>query len=446
MIKIKRGLDLPIAGEPDKAIVDGPAVSKVALIGYDYHGMKPTMAVAVGDVVSKGQLLFTDKKTEGVKYTAPAGGKVVAINRGAKRVFQSLVIEVDEQEQEISFNQYSDEQLAALEADALVNDLVESGLWTSFRTRPFSKVPAPATRPAAIFVTAMDTNPLAADAAAIIAKYKEDFDRGVSVLPKLTDGEVFVCAAPNTVEVAASGAQLKEFAGPHPAGLAGTHISLLKTPSLERVVWSINYQDVIAIGKLLSTGSIWTDRVVSLAGPVVEKPRTITTRVGAALDEITSGELAGDNNRVVSGSVLSGRTAAGPFAFLGRYHAQISCLEEGNFRPFMGWASPGADRFSTKNIYVSQFNKAKKFAFNTNTNGSPRAIVPIGSYEKVMPLDILPTQLLRSLVTFDIELSQQLGSLELDEEDLALCTYVTPSKYEYGPILRENLTRIEKES
>jgi Na+-transporting NADH:ubiquinone oxidoreductase subunit A len=203
---------------------------------------------------------------------------------------------------------------------------------------------------------------------------------------------------------------------------------------------------VIAIGKLLSTGSIWTDRVVSLAGPVVEKPRTITTRVGAALDEITSGELAGDNNRVVSGSVLSGRTAAGPFAFLGRYHAQISCLEEGNFRPFMGWASPGADRFSTKNIYVSQFNKAKKFAFNTNTNGSPRAIVPIGSYEKVMPLDILPTQLLRSLVTFDIELSQQLGSLELDEEDLALCTYVTPSKYEYGPILRENLTRIEKES
>lgn len=446
MIKIKRGLDLPIAGEPDKAIVDGPAVSKVALIGYDYHGMKPTMAVAVGDVVSKGQLLFSDKKTEGVKYTAPAGGKVVAINRGAKRVFQSLVIEIDEQEQEISFNQYSDEQLASLEADALVSDLVESGLWTSFRTRPFSKVPAPATRPVAIFVTAMDTNPLAADAAAIIAKYKEDFDRGVSVLPKLTDGEVFVCAAPNTVEASGSGVELKEFAGPHPAGLAGTHISKLKTPTLERVVWNINYQDVIAIGKLLSTGSIWTDRIVSLAGPVVEQPRTITTRVGAALDEITAGQLVGDNNRVVSGSVLSGRTASGPFAFLGRYHAQISCLEEGNFRPFMGWASPGADRFSTKNIYVSQFNKGKKFAFNTNTNGSPRAIVPIGSYEKIMPLDILPTQLLRSLVTFDIELSQQLGSLELDEEDLALCTYVTPSKYEYGPILRENLTRIEKES
>ena len=446
MIKIKRGLDLPIAGEPDNTIVEGPAVRNVALIGYDYHGMKPTMAVAVGDVVSKGQLLFTDKKTEGVKYTAPAGGKVVAINRGEKRVFQSLVIEIAEDEAEISFNSYSDDQLASLEAETLVNDLVESGLWTAFRTRPYSKVPAPATRPEAIFVTAMDTNPLSADAAAIIKAHQADFDRGVSVLSKLTEGEVFVCAAPGSVEVGAQSASLKEFSGPHPAGLAGTHIAHLKPCSMDHVVWSINYQDAIAIGKLLATGKLWTDRIISLAGPRVAKPSTITTRLGASLEEVCEGQLIEDNNRVVSGSVLSGRNAKGPMAYLGRYHLQVCGLEEGNFRPFMGWASPGIDRFSVKNIYLSRFMSGKKFAFTTSTNGSPRAIVPIGSYEKVMPLDILPTQLLRALVTRDIELGQQLGALELDEEDLALCTYVSPSKYEYGPVLRENLTKIEKES
>lgn len=446
MIKIKRGLDLPIDGEPSSNIVDAPAVRNVAVIGYDYHGMKPTMAVAEGDVVQKGQLLFTDKKTEGVKYTAPAGGKVVAINRGEKRVFQSLVIEIADTEEEIKFNQYSAEDLTSLSEEALVSELVDSGLWTAFRTRPFSKVPATNTRPAAIFVTAMDSNPLAADASAIIQQYKADFDLGLSVLPKLSQGPVYACTAADSVAVNVEGVDHKEFSGPHPAGLAGTHIGYLYPASIERVVWSMSYQDVIALGKLLSTGSLWTDRIITLAGPVVKNPRTVKTRLGASLDELSAGELNGNNNRVISGSVLSGRESNGPLAYLGRYHFQLTALEEGNSRPFMGWASIGKDRFSVKNIYISRFMKGKKFAFNTSTNGSPRAIVPIGSFEKVVPLDVLPTQLIRSIVTGDIELSQQLGILELDEEDLALCTYVCPGKYEYGPILRDNLTRIEKEA
>lgn len=445
MIKIKRGLNLPIAGEPSPTIEEGSAVTTVAVIGYDYHGMKPTMAVAVGDEVKKGQLLFTDKKTAGVKYTAPAGGKVLAINRGEKRVFQSLVIEVAATEAELEFATIGAGDLAAADAQVIRENLIDSGLWTAFRTRPYSKVPAADTQAAAIFVTAMDTNPLAADAAAIIAAHQADFEHGLNVLGKLTAGPVYVCSAPNTVSVNAANVSHKEFAGPHPAGLAGTHIHYLMPASMERTVWSIGYQDVIAVGKLFATGKLWTDRVVSLAGPVVTRPRTLTTRLGANLSELCAGQLNDNHSRVISGSVLSGRTASGALGYLGRYHVQVSVVAEGDHRPFMGWASPGLNRFSVKSIYLSRFMKGKRFAFDTNTNGSPRAIVPIGSYEKVVPLDMLATPLIKSIVTGDIELSQQLGILELDEEDLALCTYVCPGKYEYGPILRDNLSRIEKE-
>ena len=448
MIRIKRGLDLPLKGEPGQGIQEGPRIRNVALIGFDYHGLKPTMAVQVGDKVKLGQLLFSDKKTPGVRYTAPAAGTVEAINRGAKRVFQSLVIEVDDAstEQE-TFSACAASDLPGLDRDLVRDKLVASGLWTALRTRPFSKVPAIDSQPHSIFVTAIDTNPLAADPAAVIADDSEAFANGLTVMSRLVEGKVFVCKAPGAPLPAteSGGIVIEEFDGPHPAGLVGTHIHHLDPVSLGKTVWHIGYQDVIAAGKLFTTGQLCTDRVVSLAGPSVDNPRLVRTRLGASTDELTAGQLQGANNRVISGSVLSGRTARGPVAYLGRYDVQVTVLEEGNNRPLLGWISPGADRFSSMRIYLSQFMKGKKFAFNTNTNGSPRAIVPIGAYERVMPLDILPTQLLRILVVGDIEVAQQLGALELDEEDLALCTYVCPGKYDYGPILRDNLSLIEKE-
>jgi Na+-transporting NADH:ubiquinone oxidoreductase subunit A len=448
MIRIKRGLDLPLKGEPGQGIQKGPRIRNVALIGFDYHGLKPTMAVQAGDKVKLGQLLFTDKKTPGVQYTAPASGTVAAINRGAKRVFQSLVIEVDETstEQE-AFSACPAPDLPGLDRDLVRDNLVASGLWTALRTRPFSKVPAIDGHPHSIFVTAIDTNPLAADPAVVIADDSEAFANGLTVMSRLTEGKVFVCKAPGAPLPAteSGGIVVEEFDGPHPAGLVGTHIHNLDPVSLGKTVWHIGYQDVIAVGKLFTTGQLCPDRVVSLSGPMVENPRLVRTRLGASTDELTAGQLEGGNNRVISGSVLSGRTARGPAAYLGRYDVQVTVLEEGNERPLLGWISPGADRFSSMRIYLSQFMAGKKFAFNTNTNGSPRAMVPIGAYEKVMPLDILPTQLLRILVVGDIEVAQQLGALELDEEDLALCTYVCPGKYDYGPILRDNLTLIEKE-
>ncbi|MCL6269815.1 Na(+)-translocating NADH-quinone reductase subunit A [Sansalvadorimonas sp. 2012CJ34-2] len=442
MIKIKKGLNLPITGSPQQGIADGPDIRSVAVVGPDYIGMKPTMAVAVGDRVRLGDLLFTDKKTEGVRYTAQASGIVSAIHRGEKRVLQSVVIDVDGDDA-VDFGAHTVDSLSSLGRDKIAEVMVESGLWTALRTRPFSRVPAPGTSPCSIFVTAMDTNPLAANPEVVIGEQSEAFEQGLVLLKQLTDGAVYLCKAPGA-QMPAGPAEVEEFDGPHPAGLAGTHIHFIDPVSTERVVWTVGYQDVIAIGKLFTTGKLWTERVVSVAGPQVERPALVRTRLGASIEELTAGNLKAGENRLVAGSVFGGRTARGSFAFLGRYHNQVSVLLEGRERPMLHYLTPGTDRHSVMPTYVSHLMN-KLFSFTTSTNGSERAMVPVGSYEKVMPLDILPTQLLRSLIYGDIVEAATLGALELDEEDLALCSYVCPGKYEYGPILRDNLTRIIKE-
>ncbi|HBW08142.1 MAG: Na(+)-translocating NADH-quinone reductase subunit A [Pseudomonas sp. BICA1-14] len=444
MINIKRGLDLPIAGAPAQRIEAGRPVRSVAVVGFDYPTMKPTMAVQVGDRVKLGQILFSDKKSEGVHYTAPGAGVVSAVHRGEKRVLQSVVIDL-EGDEEVTFTSYSPAQLDGLSGEQVRENLQQSGLWTALRTRPFSKVPAVDATPASIFVTAIDTHPLAADPAIIIAEQPEAFEAGLKVLTNLA--KVFLCKAPNASLPGESltKVQVESFNGPHPAGLAGTHIHFLDPVSASKSVWAIGYQDVIAVGKLFTSGRLSVERVVALAGPVVEQPRLVRARLGANLDELTAGELQPGANRVVSGSLLGGRTAHGAFAYLGRYHQQVSCLREGKEREMLHYMRPGVDKHSILNIYISKLMAGKKFAFSTSTNGSPRAMVPVGNYEEVMPLDVLPTQLLRALIVGDTEVAQKLGCLELDEEDLALCSYVCAGKYEYGPILRDNLTRIEKE-
>ncbi|WP_278444734.1 Na(+)-translocating NADH-quinone reductase subunit A [Stutzerimonas kunmingensis] len=444
MINIKRGLDLPIAGAPAQRIEAGRPVRSVAVVGFDYPTMKPTMAVQVGDRVKLGQILFSDKKSEGVHYTAPGAGVVSAVHRGEKRVLQSVVIDL-EGDEEVTFTSYSPAQLDGLSGEQVRENLQQSGLWTALRTRPFSKVPAVDVTPASIFVTAIDTHPLAADPAIIIAEQPEAFEAGLKVLTNLA--KVFLCKAPNASLPGESLAkvQVESFNGPHPAGLAGTHIHFLDPVSASKSVWTIGYQDVIAVGKLFTSGRLSVERVVALAGPVVEQPRLVRARLGANLDELTAGELQPGANRVVSGSLLGGRTAHGAFAYLGRYHQQVSCLREGKEREMLHYMRPGVEKHSILNIYISKLMAGKKFAFSTSTNGSPRAMVPVGNYEEVMPLDVLPTQLLRALIVGDTEVAQKLGCLELDEEDLALCSYVCAGKYEYGPILRDNLTRIEKE-
>jgi len=451
-ITIRKGLDLPIDGAPRQTVEDAVPVSRVAVLGRDYHGMKPTMFVTEGDHVKLGQPLFEDKKTPGVIYTAPGAGEIVAINRGAKRVLQSVVIRLDEagdDDHEITFERHAPESLGSLGGDAIEKTLIESGLWTALRTRPFSKVPSPGSRPRSIFVTAIDSNPLAADPAVIVKARRDDFINGLNLLAQLTVGPVRICTAPGADIPRPDGDsrfQVAEFGGKHPAGLVGTHVHHLDPVGLDSRIWYVGYQDVIAIGALFTTGRIDVERVIALCGPASTNPRLLRTRMGASTDELLAGdEVTGNHVRAISGSVLSGRRAVEWGSYLSRYHTQLTLLPESRERPFLGWLMPGRDRFSSINVFVSSLLKPARYRFNTSQNGSARAMVPIGNYEDVMPLDILPTHLLRALLVRDTDTAQALGVLELDEEDLALLSFVDVAKYDFGPHLRASLELIELE-
>ena len=443
MISTKKGMDLPIGGAPEQTLADTKAPRSVAVLGPDYVGMKPTMAVKEGDVVKRGTELFSDKKTPGVIFTAPAAGRVSAVNRGAKRALVSVVIDVEGDAAE----SFASGAGARGSRQSIVDNLVKSGLWTSFRTRPFSRVPELAAEPHSIFVTAMDTNPLAADPLVVINERQQDFAVGLDVIAELTAGAVHVCHEAGKTIPAGENSRLSaaEFAGPHPAGLAGTHIHFLDPVHAEKSVWSIGYQDVIAIGQLFTTGELDSSRVVALAGPGVARPRLIKTLLGASTDELTAGELNDGEQRVISGSVLSGHRAHSGLAFLGRYHNQVSVIPEDRERKLLGYLTPGSNKHSVFPIYLAKWLGRKTIDFTTTSNGSTRGMVPIGTYDTLMPQDILATQLMRSLLVGDVERAINLGCLELDEDDIALCTYACPGKYEYGPVLRQMLNQIQKE-
>lgn len=446
MINIKQGLDLPISGAPEQTIKTTKQPKRVAVLGPDFVGMKPTMEIRVADRVKKGQVLFTDKKCPSVRYTAPASGTIEAIPRGDKRALLAVVIKVTEDD-EIAFNKHTPAKLADLTRDKIIEELLESGQWTALRARPFSKTADPECVPHSIFVTAMDTNPLAPSMNVILKGCESDFAHGIQLIAKLTDGSVFVCKDPKTTlpKLDGGNVRVEEFDGPHPAGNVGTHIHFLDPVSRNKTVWHISLQDVIAVGKLFTTGKLYTERIISLAGPSVKQPHLLRTQVGAAIEEIVREELKPGDHRVISGSVLSGRTVADALGYLGRYHQQISVIAEDRERRFLGWLSPGKNLFSLKNIVLSSFYKDKTFDFTTSIHGETRAILPSGTFEDLMPMDIMPLFLMRALAVDDVEEAEALGALELDEEDLSLCAFACPSKLEFGPILRRNLTIIEKE-
>jgi Na+-transporting NADH:ubiquinone oxidoreductase subunit A len=452
VIRIQRGLDLPLAGAPQPRVeTPASAVRRVAVLGGDYPGVRPTLAVGEGDRVRRGQLLFEDKRTPGVRYTAPAAGVVTAIHRGERRLLLSVEIGVQDEEGEDAdehFDAFSRGQLPRLSREQIQAQLMAAGEWTAIRTRPYGKVPMPGSVPAAIFVPLIDTQPLAPDPDTIVAERVNDFRDGLALLARLTDGPVWVCrrdgsALPSFAGGSESRIREEHFAGPHPAGNPGTHIHFLDPVHANKTVWVVGCQDVIAFGRLFTTGRLHSERIVALGGPQVADPCLLRTRVGANLDDLSAGRLKPGDNRIISGSVFSGSVGRGPTAFLGRLAQQVSVLREGHERQLLGYLSPGSDRHSALNIYLSRWLPGARFASTTSTYGSERAMVPLGQYEAVMPLDILATQLLRALVVGDTETAQALGALELVEEDLALCSYVCVGKYEYGPILRDNLTRIE---
>ena len=441
---LKKGFDIPILGIPKQVIDDNKIPRSVAIVGPEYNGLKPKMLVNIGDKVKRGSPLFCHKDQPDIFYVSPCKGKVQEINRGEKRILHSVVIEVeslDDKGIEIT-KLHSGEKN---EVKFIKKCLFDSGLWTSFLTRPYSKVPASDAKPSSIFITAMDTEPLCPDADIIVNNDIKAFEEGVKKISKISDGRVFICKKDNS-NIFIDDFDTFEFAGPHPAGLAGTHMHFLDPPNSDKSVWSIGYQDVIAIGKLFLTGFIDINRIISIAGPLAIKPRLVKTVLGASLDDILEGEYPKtDSCRIISGSILSGFHAIDDLAFLGKYSRQVTIIKEDTDKHFFGWIKPQPNRFSVMPVLLSAFGFFKLFNLTSNLNGGRRAMVPTGVFETLMPQDFLPTQLLRSLLVMDTDVAQSLGALELDEEDVALCTFACPAKYEYGVALRDSLQKIEKE-
>lgn len=443
-IKIKKGLDLPLEGAPEQKIHQGPEIGSVGLIGLDQIGLKPKMLVQEQEEVQRGTPLFFHKDNPEAVVVSPVTGRVRAINRGARRVLESVVIDIGKADDKgIEFGKLADDA----SADDIIKALCASGLWTSFRTRPYSKIPHVSTKPIAIYVSALDSEPLAADADLIIAERSEDFEKGLVAISKLTEGPTYLCqsAKPSFDGSKVPGVTAVSFSGPHPAGLPGTHMHFLTPPQAESPVWTISYQDVLAIGALARTGYLDPSVVISLCGPYTARPRLVRTVFGASTADLIDGEIKGDGiTRVLSGSVLSGREASGSLAYLGRYHRQVSLIEEDRKQNTLGWILPMPSKYAVQPVLGSAFSK-KLYALTSNLNGGRRAMVPTGTFEELMPQDFLPTQLLRALLVKDTDSAQQLGALELDEEDLALVGFACPAKYEYGLALRECLEKIEKE-
>lgn len=447
MISIKKGIDLPISGgvaHPDvfaSCIPDSP----VAVLGADYPGLRPTMMIAEGDSVKTGAPLFADKKNPGVPVCAPLAGTIRNVVRGARRRLLAVVIEPSG-DAAFSFAPMTRDEIRTTPAQVIKERLCQVGFWTALRQRPFSKIPPADGTAHAIFVTAMDSNPLAIDPLLAVSGRTNDYQAGLEVLTRLTDGQIHVChAADKTLpDTEVARVSYHAFAGVHPAGLVGTHIHFIEPVGTEKTVWYLDLQDLLAFGKLFCDGTIDNERIISLAGPGVSEAKVLKTTKGVNLSALLAGNLEAGEQRVISGSVFAGRKAEEPTDFLGAYDRQVVVLPEGRESVFLEFLRPGGNAYSRTRAYLGRFLN-QVLPFTTALQGSPRPILPFGIYEQVMPLDILPTLLLKALLVKDTDTAVALGALELDEEDIALLTYVDPGKHDFGAVLRENLDLIAEE-
>ena len=439
---IKKGLNLPIAGSTSTTdCVQGAAAQQVALLPQEAWGIKVQMLVAVGDQVKVGSPLFCDRRDPDVIFTSPAAGTVAAVNRGARRAVQSVVVDV------ANFDEHAEVPSSDGSRASLVATLAASGLWPNLRQRPFDKVALSGTTPQAIFVTATDTNPLAVDPLHLVAGREADVQAGLKAMLTLSGGKVYfnTDGANDWSAFLVEGVEQHGFKGPHPAGNAGVHINALHPVNLERNVWHVDVQNLADMGAYLNSGKVPTARKIAVVGPAASKSEIVETQRGASMNVFSS--YANSTVRFVSGSLLAGATAnpGEEKGFLGRFAQQVSIVDDTPEREFINWMKPIGSRWSMSGTYLAKFVK-KSFTTDTDLNGGERAIVPIGSYEKVMPFDIMPTQLIKALASNDVTMAEKLGVLEIVEEDIALCQYVCPSKVDITDMLRTMLTLIEKES
>ena len=444
-ITIKQGLNINLQGEAEKTITELEA-GYYAIKPIDFHGVFPKLLVHEGDKVKAGTQIFYDKYRDNIKFTSPVSGIIKEIRRGAKRVLLEVSIEADKEQTYVEFG-INDPN--SLQREAIVEKLLESGVWPVLRQRPYTVIADPNDEPKAIFVSGFDTSPLAPDYDLIVHGQGEAFQVGIDALRKLTPGIIHLNLASgqatSKVFTNTKNAQINYFKGPHPAGNVGTQINKIDPVNKGEVVWHLRPQDVLTIGRLFIEGKFNAERIIAVTGSEVHKPRYFKTKIGASVSKMVIGNTSDGKLRYISGNALTGQRVD-KNGFVGFYDSQVTVLPEGDYYEMFGWALPGFGKFSfSKSFPIFLNGKNKKFRLDTNLHGGPRALVMTGEMEKVFPFDIYPMQLLKAIMIEDIDAMENLGIYEVDEEDFALVEYIDTSKTEVQTIVRNGINIMRKE-
>ncbi len=445
-IKIKRGLNIKLAGEAARSVSNIPMPEIFAIKPTDFAGLTPKLLIKEGEEVQAGTPLFYDKNNEAILFTSPVSGEVAEIVRGHKRQIMEIKILADKEIKYVSFIKASPANLSRQE---ITEALLKSGIWPFIRQRPYGTVANPNQNPKSIFISAFDSSPLAPDINFIMQDNDPNFQTGLDALKKLTDGNVHLNIQAGEHKSAiftnAKGVVINNISGPHPAGNVGVQIHHIDPLNKGEVVWNVNPQDVLIIGRLFNEGKFDAAKTIAVTGSQVNNPKYYKTIVGSSIKYILddNGMKAGDN-RIISGSILSG-TQISVYGYLGFYDSQIAVIPEGNESEFMGWLMPGLNKYSASRSFFSWLSPTKQFDLNTNLHGEERPFVMTGQYEKVFPMDIYPVQLLKSILIEDIDMMEKLGIYEVVEEDFALCEFVCTSKIKSQEIIRRGLDLVRKE-
>lgn len=441
---IKKGLDIKLLGEAEKTIVDLNA-NKFAIKPPNFIGCFPKVMVKEGDVVKAGTTLFFDKYRDNIIFTSPVSGKVEAVKRGAKRRLLEIIIDSDGKHESVDFGKSS---INDLKKDEIVEKMLKSGVWPLVRQRPYSTIANPNESPKSIMVAAYDSSPLAPDFDLIVHGHGEEFQAGLDILTKLTEGTVHLNVDKNKttskVFLNSKNVQINTFSGPHPSGNVSVHISKLDPINKGDIVWYLYPQDVLTIGRLFLEGKYDSSRVFALAGSEVEKPKYFKSYVGASIVNMVESNTTNGDNRFISGTVLTGEKIEKD-GFVGFYDSMVTVIPEGNHHEFFGWLLPGFGKFSFSKTFPSYLTPKKKFKVNTNLHGGVRAYVMTGKFEKVFPFDIYPLQLIKAVLVEDIDAMEHLGIYEIDHEDFALCEVIDTSKTEIQSIIRDGLDLMRTE-
>ncbi len=444
-VKIRRGANIKLAGKADQVKSDSNTPSSFAIKPPDFHGLTPKMLVKEGEEVKAGSPLFHDKYNDKVLFTSPVSGEVASIVRGAKRKILEVRIVPDSEQKYVSFDTAN---AGSMSGEQVTGLLLKSGLWPLIKQRPYDVVAKPESKPKAIFISAFDSAPLGPDYDFILHGEDGAFQEGINALAKLTSGAVHLNvrsgASTDPVFANAKNVTRNSFAGPHPAGNVGIQMHHISPVNKGETVWSVNVQAVAMIGKFFQTGKLDLSKTIALAGSEVQKPRYIKTKVGASVQSIVEGQLNDGDLRIISGNVLTG-TSVGADGYLGFYDDLITVIPEGHDPQFMGWLAPNFHKFSLSKAYFSWLMPNKKYRLNTNMNGEDRAYVVSGQYEDLLPMDLYPVHLIKSIMTNDVERMEQLGIYEIAPEDMALCEFACTSKTQVQKIVRDGLDVAMKE-